>query len=303
MNAIKALQAVNLGMSPLIRVAFDGSGFTEIVGDSGTGKSCVIDGLCYALLGTGANGKPLPPSYKEGDTTTPKVAVRFADGAVLTREGARRTLARDGATETFTTQTALADKIGLGVPEGARMSDEEADATRTTRTALDRLILTPFLSDRARTRELLDTKLGRPFRDLLVALLPPDDVRGVIMRMMAAHELALRPSDAVDLKTALADQTAANAARDRATGAMESATARANRIVAAPVREASERDRTEAAKALIANAETWSRHTGGSSRRTGLLARKAEVETRLAVASPEPVKSDWIAKATAWIAA
>ena len=269
---ISRLTIAGLGPHAETDLDLSADGLTELEGGSGAGKSTLLDALCYLLWGVSRQGTALPLEQLSAEKAALSLTVGKT-GSVLARtinnrRSETRSLSRGGTTETFASNEALGAKLG------------HIGASPTT----GRLVVVPFA-----WRDLLTEKLGRPFRDALLAVLPKGDLRAVVTAAMGEAGFELRADDPLDLKAALAYQTASNRARDEAGGAATAAHQAATRAEASPDRVAPPSAELERARGVLALADAWARANSSDADRTRLDAELAEVEHILAQPAPSEV--------------
>ncbi len=211
----------------------------EIWGQSATGKSTIIDGLCLGLLGVDSNGRPWASERKRTDDRS---WMHYDMGGVLrfTRQMGSRPgpMTLDGVGK-LTSQSAIDTHFGL---------------TTKARKNLATAILAPGYWQR-----LLDSSGARDFRDMLVAALPPVSLRDIVAEMMSEAG-GLREDDTMHLgrssstpDSALAMQKEANSAKDRAIGRLDAAHAALTAHEQAVPLQVSEPDRAEAQRIIAAH--------------------------------------------------
>mgnify|MGYP001577203329 FL=1 len=172
------LRMKNLGPHEDRRIALLPAGVTRWAEPSQAGKSLAIEAACFLLLGTGSDGAPFPAeAIRDGGDrlTVEGVTVK---GTTLTKMlNRKRTVTRaiepaGGKMTAFANEADYAAKLGRIVASPL----------------LTRVIMVPLL-----WRELLTAELGRPLRDLLLAILPPGDLRAAV-----AERVELREGDPLD---------------------------------------------------------------------------------------------------------
>lgn len=225
------LQIVTPAFPKGLTVTLGGLASSTVAGPSGAGKTTTARAIDALLTGEAPAGWTVTGTTKRGTVC-----------AVNPRT---RTIEREGRVERYTAADAY--RAALGRLAG------NPDVTR--------LIL------HARTWEaLLATPKGRGLRDVLLAVLPPADLRAVVAATMAPH--ALREGDPLHLEDvgargapktpgALTLQREANAAASRAAGVLATVVAeleRARAAIPAPTDEAA----VEAARGVVEAADAWS---------------------------------------------
>lgn len=114
-----------LSHSELTTIDFDGLGAAVIVGENGSGKTSVVEGLGWALFGTGRGRGP--DDYVSHTGTTCRVAVVFELGGQRYRVERHRSISGSGKSS-----LALASEInGNWVPVGGDRISETQDAICT----------------------------------------------------------------------------------------------------------------------------------------------------------------------------
>jgi hypothetical protein len=240
------LRIKNLGAHALTELALFGwDGVINVTAPSEAGKTQLLDALCFLLFGTRPNGKDFAREAIREGADKCEVTAALPDGVVaqatLTRAGSwNRAITIDGATQRGMSLKEFHSRLGrIGeIPDVARF------------------VMAPFLSNDARAEALIDTNFGRPLRDLLLSALPPVDLRGVIAQLMADAGHQLKPTDSIDLKAALQEQTKANAALNHARGVLDGSKVRLASLPAPPV-PPDDAD-VAGARAVLAARDAWS---------------------------------------------
>lgn len=267
---IAAIHAAALGPHADVAVTFpDPMGHTEILGDSEVGKSTLIRAVCLALINEAEHGGPFPVEAIREGADKASAAITTARGTVVEASVTRRRsftrhMGPADAAESVPSRDALLARLG---PVGSRP-------------LLTRLILAPM-----QWIPLLQEQLGRPLRDLILSVLPGEDIRDVVAAIMEARDAEFRETDPVDVKAASAALTAANSSAASAKGRLEAARSRST-AAAATVEAPSDEDLAEA-KRLLEAARVWVAHTVAVDRHAGelrlreqLVARREDVRRR-----------------------
>lgn len=235
---ISHLDAEHPGLS--VSVDLRGLASSHVSGPSGSGKSTLAAALDTLLTGEGRPGWSVSGSTARGTL-----------------------LAVDGRSRRVT-------PAGSPTPAVYRSADEYR--TALWRRPMDPTIIRLILHAETWTA-LYATPRARGLRDALLSVVPAGDLRAVVAETMGAHEL--RADDPLHLddvgergkpKTpgALSRQTAANAARDRAAGALTALRASLASAEAAipPVPDAADREAAETALSLVGE---WERYDAAMS--------------------------------------
>lgn len=213
--------------------SFDAEGVTTIYGASESGKSCLIEGVMFALFGQDADGDEFPIDGIRDGFDRVEAELTTGWGKTLRRTMTRkrshgRSIVEDGDTSVIPTEDGW--RQGLG-PVGANPE-------------IARLVMSPF-----QWVPLLTTQLGRPLRDVVLSLLPKVDARAVVGELLEAGKHTMRTGDPIDEAAAKKLLTATNSNRDEMKGRLESARDRlltASTPVGAPAPAALEEARTTA---------------------------------------------------------
>ena len=213
--------------------SFDAEGVTTIYGASESGKSCLIEGVMFALFGQDADGEDFPIDGVRDGFDRVEAELVTSWGKTLRRTMTRkrshgRTVVDDGETSAIPTEDGW--RQGLGIV-GANPE-------------LARLVMSPF-----QWVPLLTTQLGRPLRDVVLSLLPKVDARAVVGELLEAGKHTMKASDPIDEGAAKKLLTATNSNRDEMKGRLDSARDRlltASTPVGAPAPAALEEARTTA---------------------------------------------------------
>lgn len=255
-------------------------GWVEFAGPSGTGKTtATVGALLFALFGLGPDGSPVDLGNVRLGAGRAAVDLTAATGTVISRsirnDAARtttRSVERHGGMTSCRSEDQL--RANLGPVAATRLEDGtwRADAIRAE---LSRIVLTPDA-----WRGLLQRDLGRPLRDLLLAVLPTTDLRVALAEHMVAAGHELRSDDPADEKGAKAALTAANRGASEAAGRAKEATAALDRL-GTDVPAAPDPARVAAAEAVLAAAREWDafdqqiqRHEANAARLAGAIAAR-----------------------------
>lgn len=220
----------------------DPKGTTEILGRSQSGKTTLVEALTFLLWGVGSDGSALNIAYMRSDVDRMTVSAATRTGYRFTRSKARggaisRVLVDPKGVETSCKTEAewLAALRGLG---------QKVDAIRTVIAPMSWVAL------------VMGTGKGRPFRDLLKAVLPGADLRVEIAELLKNDGFEFLATDPTDPKMAEDARRLANTRRDEAKGALTNAHERqaASKATPAAVHD------TTAAKKVLKDADTWRHH-------------------------------------------
>lgn len=233
------------------------NGWVNLEGASGAGKSSLMAGVAFALLGVDSDGSPFSVDGIAAGASVATVEVTTKNGTILRRSKdhdgvTRRTMIRPEGEQSFPTEEALSASLGPLV----------------SRPEVTKLVLLPMY-----WRALLDKHLGRPLRDVLLSLLPEANLRATIDKLMEGQ---MRPSDPTEEKPALALQKQANEAAAAAKGARDA--------IAAQHRTAPSAADVEAARALLSLAESWALYDTSLASANAMKARYDDAVLR---------KADW----------
>lgn len=230
----------------------DPMGHTDFAGHSEAGKTMIMHAVSMCLWGVASNGKPFPVEAIRDGSEKATMEIVTAKGAGFGRTISRkrsvsRTLSMGGAMEAFPSEEAFAARLGsLGA--GALVD----------RPILARAIVVPM-----QWIPMLDEQLGRPLRELILSVLPPQDVRPIIAQMMEAQGQELRATDPLGEAGAKKLLTAANALVSETKGALGLAR-EAARSVAAPA-QMQAFDAT-AARSTVKAGEVWTAYDAAMER-------------------------------------
>lgn len=259
----------------------DPMGWTEIRGPSEAGKTILLRAAVFALQGRHLTGEEFPVEEIRDGHDACVAAFETISGSVLVREmnrrrATKRTLRRaDGAAQVYKNEPELQAALG---PLGERQD-------------LVRVIMAPFA-----WVPLLQEKLGRPLRDLVLSVLPPSDVRAVVAEMMEAAAVAhadaekltgeerkraiqargLRPGDPVEGKMLASVVKTANEAKAKAAGALGQAQAALKTAQERKAPDAPSQEDQETAKGIQAAARAWGEYDTAMKGQEGALALIAE---------------------------
>ncbi len=183
--------ALDLSISP---------GETTIHGASESGKTSLIEAVCFVLFGKTARGKRFPTAQIRDGATTASVELRLSDG-----RSARRTIDRqrpgtrsvDG--RPASTEVAFLQHLGLPDPEVARV------------------VIVPLA-----WVELAATN-ARPLRDLLTRVLPEGDVAAEVTRRLteAGHAIVDASEARMEARAVEKVRREIRRDRDRASGRVD----------------------------------------------------------------------------------
>lgn len=258
----------------------DAFGWTEIAGPSQSGKSTLVEIVLGTLLGVGPGGAAIDTEAVRDGADKLHAEVAVSSGTTVSlgmtrRRSATRAIARDEVSTPLASREALLAKLG---PVGQRPD-------------VSRLVIAPM-----EWRVLLEKDLGRPLRDLLVSILQGQSAREVVRQLMAQRELAFHDSDAEGVGAAEKAQTGANAAKERAIGALSVARSTHERANAALV-HAPEPSAVEAARAILAARDAWASAGSASEGRAKAQGFLAAARAVLDEPKPELVSDEKVAKA------
>lgn len=247
---IRSISLRGFGRAPDIAVDISSTGTTTITGPSGAGKSMLYYTASICLTGkTPTGGSPaITPTLAtfsvttaKGSTVEKRLSPRGDWSRSLTLPGGE---ARSIATESEL--RALLGKIGAN-PEAVRA------------------IMIPGV-----WMDLIRAEKGRPFRDVLVSILPAGDLRAEVAAMMAPLEM--RDTDPVDVKIAEGNRKEANRRRDEAAGRLAEAKGRKPvDAVAGPTAE-----QIEEAHEAIDLADAWMKYDASAG---AVREREAAIKT------------------------
>lgn len=275
------------GLGPHVDTTLDLGGLDgcTLFGPSESGKSTVIDAVCWAIWGQDRTGRPLDLAAVRADADQVSVRLDLVSGTVIERTQRRSTAGgRGGVTRSLTaadgTVRALAsdrDWFGAIGPLG-----EAVEALRC--------VVVPHA-----WRVLADGPGGsRPLRDLLAAVLPGGDLREIVGELLAERGHRLAHQQRLDLREAERARTDARRDRDRAAGAYESVRAllelaHSRHTPAPPTAD------VEAARALVVLGEehararvVWGAYEAARAERADAVARLEAWEEGMASLGPCP---------------
>lgn len=231
-----------------------------VSGPSQSGKTSLLTALCAALLDSGPVG-PLVDEHVHDEAGAAEVSLALPGCPPVEwrlARGGRSSLKVDGARS----PSAAAHREALGL----------ADLT------IARAILVPL-----HWHQLTRSPRAAGLRDLLSAVLPAVDVRAIV-----AASCDLRPADPVDLKAALALQTATNRAAAEARGALQALEAAPPPVAV----EAPPADRVERARAYLARYADWRRYEQDLTAWRRQEARRQDAVRARAELGPRPEVDD-----------
>lgn len=239
---IASLRIKGLAAHDLTTIKLNPTGVSEVEGASATGKTSLIEAVCFVFWGTGRDGKPFPVEAIREDVV--EVDVVTAKGTTM-----RRTMRRNRS------QTRI-----MIAPDGSERTFPNEDAWREAIKALGRNVevLRHVVVPDAWVA-LAHGKLGGlPLRDLLASLTPGVGLRSVVEQIMLEKGHAMGPADPVEPKAAEALRKAANSARDTRQGAVEADSRSVDALMnaAAPESQLNDGD-IEAFTQVLVAAEAW----------------------------------------------
>lgn len=257
-------------------LALDPEDASLIEGHSQSGKSLVVDAICFALWGTDRSGKPFPVEAIAEGAKVADVELTTASGSVVHRRMDRgrniqRSLIRGGETYDRMTEADLAHRLG---PISQPLGDGKGAVPA------GRLLLAPMS-----WRDLaLGAGGGRPLRDVLDQVVPGGDLGAIIGQLLEADGDALRPDDCRDPRGAGDQRRAARKRRDEATGQLSEAEGALSAIGEEPESVAVDLD---VASAVLSAASEWvgydramERHATAAARHDEWLERRAAIGER-----------------------
>jgi len=206
---------------------------STVTAPSQSGKTTLVDAVCYAIVGTDAHGKAVGGDRRhqsEGAEEPAKAAEVSFDsprGKISRRITASSKRADiDGAK---TDSRGVAQWLGL-----------------TGKTTMARLVLAPLA-----WTNLYDKERGRPLRKALMSVLPPVDMGAEVNAILEEEGVSMFKFDAVSIKPALEQQTITNRREAVAEGRVEQAK---TALAAHPAPGAPDGDAAEAQLVLAADA-------------------------------------------------
>lgn len=169
---ITSIAIQGLGPTEADVIECDPRGLTVVSGESECGKSTIMEAICLCLWGQASDGSPYPVEAIRDGYPAAVVEVTTAKGSVFKRSiSTSRAVARE-ATKNGSTERPTREE------DWRRLLGPLGDDV------LGRLILVPL----AWQSLAAGPGGGRPLRDLLARLLPPQDLRAIVAEMAEIHD-------------------------------------------------------------------------------------------------------------------
>lgn len=228
------------GFGPHPDTILDFGAITDVIGASESGKTTLLEAVCWVVTGRGPDGRPVGADAVRTGAKRAEVIVELVSGT-----GLRRTLSPTGS-------------VGRQILRDggkAQITSESAWATALGALGRDLEVVRYVMAPLAWVELAEGPGGGRPLRDLLDRVLPGGD------RLAALAELfpELADDDPDTEKEAIEVRRDANRARDEARGAHQAAARQVEQLRAAAPVVPSGKD-VDAARAVIAAADGWKGH-------------------------------------------
>jgi len=204
-----AIRIKGLGPYTDYEQVLDPRGSNTVAGPSQSGKSTLLEAVCFALWGTDSRGKPFPADAIHDGSKRAEVELVTARSTIrrtMTRKRSQtRTITSDDGPREYTSEAAFQAAIkGLGRQVG--------------KVHVGRLLAVPM----AWVELAEGAGGGRPLRNALAAILPGEDADEVA-RLMAEAGQKSREGDPTTTNAAMDDRRQARRRLDHASGSLESA--------------------------------------------------------------------------------
>lgn len=261
---IASIRVRGLGPHVDSTITLDPTGMTVVEGPSASGKTSLVDALCFCLWGLDRNGQALPVDVINGEAAIVEIAfksgTRFRRKITPLRSVSRTKIATDGTETVFSTEDLFRDELkGLGKRVKAQLA-----------------AVVPELW----VNLMEGPGDGRDLRDLIAGLVPASGLRPVVVRLMGARGFEVRDTDPLDAKGAEVDRRAANRTRDINAGALQSTRDRETKMGQEKV-EIPAQTEIDAANRVLELAEVWRNHDAAvSAHNAAMSARNVAIEQR-----------------------